>query len=213
MNARSSNEIKLFDSGLSLPNGLQYKPEFISKSEENALISAFQTLPLHNAVFREFTAKRRVVGYGWEYDYRRDVLVPGEPLPAFLSLLVRKIGKWLDIPRSRIVEALVSEYRVSAGIGWHVDREKFEHIIGISLGGWCTMRWRPVSEVIKNTSGVNPLGLNPGFSQNEKTEQISIELEPRSVYVMQKEIRWQWQHSIPPTKTHRYSITFRTLSS
>ena len=37
-----------------------------------------------------------------------------------------------------------------------------------------------------------------------------LELEPRSAYVMRDTARWGWQHSIPPTKTMRYSITFRT---
>jgi alkylated DNA repair dioxygenase AlkB len=40
---------------------------------------------------------------------------------------------------------------------------------------------------------------------------VSIELEPRSAYIMQKDIRWKWQHSVAATKTLRYSITFRTL--
>jgi len=40
---------------------------------------------------------------------------------------------------------------------------------------------------------------------------IELELAPRSAYVMQGEIRWQWQHHIPPTRQLRYSITFRTL--
>jgi len=41
--------------------------------------------------------------------------------------------------------------------------------------------------------------------------QLGIELEPRSAYVMRNDVRWQWQHSIAPTRALRYSITFRTL--
>lgn len=196
---RQANQAKLFDSPTQLPLGLLYRPEFISKSEEQVLLSHLKRLPLKEATYREYTAKRRVVGFGAEYDYRRDIVVPGEPLPAFMDPTVRKIAKWLDIPRARIAEALVSEYKPGTAIGWHVDREKFEHVIGLSLGGWCTMRWRPLPPV-----------RNPGFGQDVQ-KSISLELEPRSLYVMQKEIRWQWQHSIPPTKTHRFSITFRTL--
>ena len=39
---------------------------------------------------------------------------------------------------------------------------------------------------------------------------VLLELEPRSVYVMRGPIRWQWQHSMLPTRELRYSITFRT---
>jgi DNA oxidative demethylase len=42
---------------------------------------------------------------------------------------------------------------------------------------------------------------------------LAIELEPRSVYVFAGAARSEWQHSIPPAKELRYSITFRTLRS
>jgi len=40
---------------------------------------------------------------------------------------------------------------------------------------------------------------------------VTIVLEPRSLYVMTGEARWKWKHSIPPVKSLRYAITFRTL--
>lgn len=41
----------------------------------------------------------------------------------------------------------------------------------------------------------------------------TLVLEPRSLYVMQGPIRWLWQHSMPPARELRYSITFRTRTS
>jgi alkylated DNA repair dioxygenase AlkB len=41
---------------------------------------------------------------------------------------------------------------------------------------------------------------------------LSIELAPRSAYVLRDDARWRWQHSIPPTHALRYSITLRTLA-
>ena len=38
-----------------------------------------------------------------------------------------------------------------------------------------------------------------------------VTLAPRSAYVLAGAARYAWQHSIPPTKALRYSITFRTL--
>lgn len=191
---RSGGQEKLFDTGVQLPNGLIYRPDFITAEEEKEVLWAFAHLPLREARFKEFTAKRRIAGFGWGYDYERERIVPGPPLPEFLRPMARRIEKWMDIGRGRVVEALVSEYRPSAAIGWHRDNEKFEHIIGVSFGGWCRMRWRPLR--LAERSGRNVL---------------SMELEPRSAYLMQNEIRWQWQHSIPPTRAHRYSVTFRTL--
>jgi alkylated DNA repair dioxygenase AlkB len=40
---------------------------------------------------------------------------------------------------------------------------------------------------------------------------MTIDLAPRSAYLMRDAARWQWQHAISPTKELRYSITFRTL--
>jgi alkylated DNA repair dioxygenase AlkB len=40
----------------------------------------------------------------------------------------------------------------------------------------------------------------------------SLELAPRSAYVLRDEVRWQWEHSIPAAAALRYSITFRTLA-
>jgi alkylated DNA repair dioxygenase AlkB len=40
---------------------------------------------------------------------------------------------------------------------------------------------------------------------------LSLALEPRSIYLLQGEARWGWQHSIAPTPALLWSITFRTL--
>ena len=191
---RSGAQESLFDVGATLPNGLIYRPNFITPEEEDILLMAFDLLPLHQAKFKEYTAKRRIAGFGWGYDYERELIVPGPPLPKFLQPAARRIEKWLDIPKGDVVEALVSEYIPGTAIGWHRDNEKFDRIIGISVGGWCRMRWRPLRK-----------------EKRMRQNMLSMELEPRSAYVMQKEIRWDWQHSIPPTRTHRFSITFRTL--
>lgn len=190
---RGGNQEVLFDTPLSIQGGLMYRPDFITKTEEEILLVYIENLELTSAHFREYTAKRRVKNFGWSYDFKNERLIQGAPLPTFLRPLQNKIAKWLDIPKTRIVEALLTEYPCGTAIGWHNDREPFEHIIGISLGGWCHMRFRPFA---KRRASANI---------------ICLDLEPRSVYIMQKEIRWQYEHSILPTKTHRFSITFRTL--
>jgi alkylated DNA repair dioxygenase AlkB len=51
----------------------------------------------------------------------------------------------------------------------------------------------------------------PYAKKNRGGAAVELVLAPRSAYVMQGEIRWQWQHHIPPTRQLRYSITLRTL--
>jgi hypothetical protein len=42
---------------------------------------------------------------------------------------------------------------------------------------------------------------------------LTLDLAPRSMYVLRDAIRWRWQHSMLPTKALRYSITLRTRAS
>jgi hypothetical protein len=42
---------------------------------------------------------------------------------------------------------------------------------------------------------------------------FTLDLAPRSMYVLAGAVRWQWQHGIPPTPGLRHSITFRTPAS
>lgn len=47
--------------------------------------------------------------------------------------------------------------------------------------------------------------------ENQRREDVTtLELEPRSAYLMRGPARWDWQHSISETRELRYSIIFRT---
>jgi len=206
MKPRHAKQQKLFDLGQSLPNGLVYRPDFLTPAEEEIIIANIENLPLENALHTvhtgsqgedlEVEARRRHMGFGWGWDYKRKVLVPGEPLPRFMRGMQMKIAKYLQIAPERVAEALINEYTPGTAIGWHVDNEGFDKIIGISLAGWARMRFRPLK--YKN-------------QKKESKDVISIEAEPRSAYIMQGDVRWKWQHSVAPVTTLRYSITFRTL--
>ncbi len=193
--ARPGIQPLLFDQSRSFPNGLVYRPDFLTPVEEAELMRELAALPLVQARTGEYTAKRRVLSFGWGYDFEKEQLVPGPPLPPFLARYQRKIAKWLDIPAGRVVEALINEYTAGTALGWHRDNERFETIVGLSLGSWCRMRFRPLAK------------------EHDKKQVLALELEPRSAYIMQGDIRWKYQHSVAATKGLRYSITFRTLPS
>jgi alkylated DNA repair dioxygenase AlkB len=191
---RAGNQRPLFDTGTSLPNGFVYRPDFLTSEEEAELLSYFLDLPFSHSRLGEYVSKRRVIGFGWGYDFREKKLVPGPPLPPFLAPLQRKVAKWLDIPSWRVAEALITEYTPGSAIGWHRDNESFEYIVGVSLSGWCRMRLRPLS-----------------WRDRSREEVFALPLEPRSAYIMQKDARWKYQHSVPKVEGLRYSITLRTL--
>jgi alkylated DNA repair dioxygenase AlkB len=76
-------------------------------------------------------------------------------------------------------------------IGWHKDHAEFGDVIGVSLLAPCVFRLRR-----KAAKG---------------WERASIELQPRSAYLLRGAAREDWQHSIPPVDKLRYSVTFRSL--
>ena len=184
---------ELFGAIPHLPAGMQYEPDFISPDEEATLLSEISQLPLREAKYKEYTAKRRIVSYGASYDFSSNELVPAGPIPPFLHRLRERIAAWAGIPAERFGHALIAEYKPGTQLGWHRDVPDFEMIAGVSLGAACRMRLRRYPP----RKGKDP-------------NSLSLDLEPRSAYLMQGQARWGWQHSIPPTKALRYSITFRT---
>lgn len=190
-------QAELFDTPTRLPHGLVYRPEFITRAEERELLTEIAPLSFREARFQEYFAKRRVVHFhasegGEAYDQSDDDTFSTGPLPPFLVALLQKLSAWLALDAAKFVHALVSEYRPGTPIGWHRDKPLYGVVVGLSLAGQGRMRFRP---------------LDP---RAPRGSMLLLELEPRSIYVMQGPIRWEWQHSMLPTKALRYSITFRT---
>ena len=175
-----------------LPNGLEYHRDFLCVDDEAALLRMFAALPFREATFQQYTARRRVVRYGRDYDAGTGAWIDGEPLPPWLTAVRRRVASWRGVDEGAFVHALVTEYRPGTPIGWHRDKRDYGFVVGISLASACTMRFRPYE------------------NQHDRNAVVALTLEPRSLYVMQDEIRWRWQHSIPPAKALRYSVTLRT---
>ena len=79
-----TNQRDLFAQLPALPQGLVYQSNFVSEAEEAALLAEIRTLPLHEAPYKSFTAKRRIMSFGAEYDFGANQLLPGPPLAPFL---------------------------------------------------------------------------------------------------------------------------------
>jgi alkylated DNA repair dioxygenase AlkB len=173
-----------------LPEGFRYEEELLSSGEERVLISTFERLPFRDFEFRGFLGKRRTVSFGWRYDFNVRGLQAAETIPSLLALR-QKVAQFAGLSEDTLQHTLITEYSPRAAIGWHRDRPEFEGVIGISLGAPCLFRF-------SRTKG-------------PRWERASIELQPRSAYLLSGPARWDWQHSIPPVDKLRYSITFRSL--
>jgi alkylated DNA repair dioxygenase AlkB len=179
-----------------MPPGWDYLDDFISTEEEAELLEAIAAIPLNEARYKAYTARRRIASFGNSYDFDTNRLLPAPPIPASLLGLRTRVAAWSGLPTDAFSSALVAEYRPGTPLGWHRDVPDFEVVVGVCLAGSARIRLRRYPP------------LNP-----KKADVVSVELPPRSVYRLQDEARWAWQHSIAPTQTLRFSITFRTRSA
>ena len=175
----------------SLPPGFAYAPEFLSIAEEADLAAWLATLPFEPFLFRGYEGKRRVVSFGWKYDFTKSHLDRADDVPAELKGVRARAAVFAGLAPEDLQQCLLNEYLPGAPIGWHRDRPMFEKVVGISLLAPCSFRLRR--------------RVGEGF------ERAAVELAPRSAYCLTGEARSVWEHSIPPVKAHRYSITFRNF--
>jgi alkylated DNA repair dioxygenase AlkB len=180
----------MFDSPIPAPEGLQYVPDFISSEVEQDLIAAIRMLPLQPFQFGQFEGKRRVASFGYRYDYSLRRLEPAGPIPSWLASVIADVESFGG-PSTVIGQVLCTEYEIGVGIGWHRDKPHFDRVFGLSLGSSCKFRFRK--------------------SNGPSWERLTLDAEPRSLYMMSGASRRIWEHSIPAVEAMRYSITFRTM--
>jgi len=176
-----------------LPAGFRYQSDLLSADEERALVESMAVLPFKEFAFRGFLGKRRVVSYGWRYDFNGGGLQKSDDIPPFLLPLREKAADFAGLTAAELQQVLLIEYQPGVSIGWHKDRSDFGEEEGISLQYTCTYR-------LSRSAGTG-------------WERAATILEPRSIYLLQGPSRTTWEHSIPAVTALRYSITFRKFGS
>lgn len=147
----------------------------------------YRQIHMHGVV-----ARRTVVHYGWDYGYESWRLTPALPPPRFLEPVRARCAVAAGLEPEALEEVLVSRYPPGASIGWHRDAPMFGPcVIGVSLLGAARMRFRR--------------------KVGDTFQTAVLELAPRSLYLLAGASRSEWQHTLSPVKTLRYSLTFRTV--
>ena len=186
-----SNQLGLFEVGQRLPLGFKYQAHLLSAHEEQLHVEQLAALPLRAFEFRGYLGKRRVISFGWQYDFNKGALRKADEIPSFLLPLRDSVARFAGMAPSDLRQVLVTEYASGAGIGWHRDKPMFDQVVGISLLSPCLLRFR------------RRLGT--------AWERVSLTAEPCSVYLLQGPSRMEWEHSIPAVDSLRYSVTFRSF--
>ena len=172
--------------------GLLYRDDFITSAEERQLVEQLDALDLAPFRFQGWTGNRKTQSFGWRYDFDDASFTRAEPLPDWLLPLRDKAALMAAVTPEDFVHVLLARYDPGAGIGWHRDRPVFEKVVGVSLNTPARLRFR------RRTPS--------GF------QRASLDMQPRSAYLLSGEARHDWEHSITPGEQLRFSITFRTLS-
>jgi alkylated DNA repair dioxygenase AlkB len=174
------------------PDGLVYQAELLTADEERALLEEIEQLDFQEIVMKGVVARRTAVRYGLGYDYDRRVPIEGAaPIPDWLVPVRDRAAVLAGVRGDELVQALVQRYPEGAPIGWHRDSPAYELVAGISLLSAARLRLR--------------------CGSGAERVQWEIAVAPRSGYVLAGPARWTWEHHVPPAKSLRYSITFRSL--
>ena len=174
-----------------VPEGFKYRPALIGPTEEDALVARIRELPFREFEFHGYLGKRRIVSFGWHYDFSGQKLRKADDIPDFLIAIRKLAAPLADLEPGEFQHVLVTEYSPGAGIGWHRDKAVFGHVVGISLLAPCVLRFRRKA--------------------GETWERSNVSIKPRSAYVLTGPARLEWQHSISRVDELRYSITFRNV--
>ncbi|KAA3438403.1 alpha-ketoglutarate-dependent dioxygenase AlkB [Rufibacter hautae] len=176
--------------------GLLLYHDFISESMEEELIKE-----IDNQIW-VVDYDRRLQYYGYRNELESPYNLVEFPIP--MPPLIHKVSE--QITEQGIVslkpdQVIINEYFPGEGLRPHKDRNYFENqICGVNLGSGCIMK----------------------FIHIKNKDVVDVEVPRRSVYVMQDDARYKWNHSIPSRKKdvvdgnvkhreRRLSITYRKV--
>ena len=170
------------------PEGFAYREAVMSPDEERVLAEWFALLPVTSLGFRGLLGWRRVISCGWRYDGTGRGRPPNDGLPGLLLPLRDRAAEIADVAVQSLQQVLVTEIPPGAALGWRRDRFRLADVIILSFLTPCTLRLRRVDE--------------------HGWEERSLEVMPRSAYLLRGPSRRDWQHSTRPVGELRFMVTF-----
>src|SRR5581483_11218667 len=124
-------------------SGFEYVPQFLSELEQRELLDAATAVPLAQAQYKQFTAKRRVAHFGGRYDFSNNELLEASPIPEVLRPLRARVAAIARVAPEDFTHAMIAEYQPGVQLGWHRDVPDFELVAGVSLSSTARLQFRP----------------------------------------------------------------------
>lgn len=173
--------------------GLFYIKNYLTMSEIDTILNKIHS----EIIFKPITTaptSRLVAHFGYNYSYDRSGIKPADPIPTDLTNIVN-INKINNICGENIIsnpfdQLIINEYKPGQQIAPHTDHvTQFGPIIACITVG-------------KSVPIIFTLG---------SIKKI-INVESGSMYIMTKDSRYLWKHSLKNTSDGtRYSLTYRTI--
>lgn len=181
-------------------SGLYYYSNFLTVSEEETLINFLEKEPQWFSISKSDNS-RKVLHYGYMYNYKNYGKLEKAPIfPELVQLIKNKIIEKQSLSNEYYLDqCIVNKYNPGQGIASHID-----------------------SSIFKNFICCVTLGSGAIIDFTKESETKSLYVEPRSLYIMSDEARYQWVHGMKSRKSDtvdgkkikrgtRYSLTYRTI--
>ena len=194
-----------------VPKGLFYYDGYVPTDLSQDICEWFNSpdtqsslFPVVNARGRSSENARRVLHYGWKYNYKSGRIREKAPsFPPVLNALRNILEIWGDAPEefdpSNFNQCIVNRYLPDQGIGAHIDSSSYGDIIAcFTFGGGREMEF------------------------TRESVKYRLYTTENSLYIMSGEARSEWKHQMRPRKsdivggnrvsrTECFSVTFRSI--
>lgn len=159
-----------------VPNGLLLIPDYVSVTEEVALITEIDSEAW------DTTIRRRVQHYGFKFEYSKLAVDTGRPVKPFPPKC-DELTHRSELSDHGFNQLTINEYVPGIGIASHCDtHSSFTDIIAVvSLGA----------------------PINMDFVSDCGSEKVSVDIPSRSLFFMAGDSRYGWRHGVAGRKTDR----------
>ena len=112
-----NGDLNLFAVAAKVPDGFIYRQNFISEAEEQELIREIQSVHLTAFKYYQFTGKRRIASFGWQYEFGKSEITKAPDMPAFLLPTQTRSATLFNLDPNRLRQTSLVEYSTGAPIG------------------------------------------------------------------------------------------------
>ncbi|KAL9647462.1 hypothetical protein ABK040_006823 [Willaertia magna] len=183
-------------------DGLMLFEDFLTESEEKELIKEIEKHKWNSEL------SRRTQHYGYVYDYSSRNLnekTKGLEITELFTTTLQKIKERVqEIENIDFNQVIINEYKgTNQGISKHVDHcTAFgAYIVILSLNEDCVMKFHKLKKVDEDK-----LRTNSKVKREATGEIIDVILRKRSLAILSKDARYQFQHEIPKSKTFKVDV-------